>query len=93
MEKWLECIYLFPSVLYFALQIKFRPGQECTKCDQTAALNKNAGNFITLSIFLTLHVYNSYFIQIVLFLPKYLARQNGEIGFLTKLFFLTTTDK
>ena len=35
--------------LYFALRIYFRPGQECAKCSQIAT-NKNATNFITLSM-------------------------------------------
>ena len=30
-----RCIYLFPSVLYFALHIYFTSAQECAKCDQT----------------------------------------------------------
>ena len=38
----------FPSVLYIALHIQFRPGQERAKCDQIAALNKNTGDFITV---------------------------------------------
>ena len=44
-------IYLFPSALYFASYIYFRPGQDCAKCDQIAG-NKKAGVFITLCVFL-----------------------------------------
>ena len=29
----------------------FRQGQECARCEQIAALNKNAGDFITLSFY------------------------------------------
>ena len=35
----------FPSVLYFTLHIKFKPGQEYVKCHQIT------GYFITLSLF------------------------------------------
>ena len=31
--------------------MKFRSGQECAKCDQTAAPSKRTGDFITLSAF------------------------------------------
>ena len=42
----------FSSALYFTLHIQFRPDQECAKYDQIAALNKNAGDFITLFLLL-----------------------------------------
>ena len=50
--------------LYFALQIKFRPGQESVKCDQIAALNKNADDFITLPVFLSLHRFKMFITSI-----------------------------
>ena len=56
-------IYPFPSVLYFPLPIWFIPDQECIKYDQIAALNKNAFDFITFSLY-SLYVYNFYFIHV-----------------------------
>ena len=31
--------------------VQFRQGQECSRCDQIRALNKNSGDLITLSVF------------------------------------------
>ena len=56
-----------PKCSYFVLHIQFRPGQECAKCNQIAALNKNADDFITLCLFITVsfeNVYNFYFIHL-----------------------------
>ena len=48
------CNYLFSSVLYFALHIYFRPGQECGKCDQILATKKKRWCFYhSLYIFIT----------------------------------------
>ena len=56
----------FPSVLYFALHLYFRRGQECPKCDQIAALTKNTGDFIALSVFLS----SCYFKMFVTSIPS-----------------------
>ena len=50
----------FASVLCIALHIKFRAGQKYTKCYQLAALNKNAGSFVILSDFLSLHLFEMF---------------------------------
>ena len=41
-----------PISKYFIFWPIVRTGQQYAKCDQSAALNKNSGDFITLSVFL-----------------------------------------
>ena len=48
-------MYLSVSKCFiFCFIQKFRPGQECTKYELIAALNKTPGDFITLYVFLSL---------------------------------------
>ena len=44
----------------FAFHIQFRPGQECVKCNQIAALDINIGDFINLCLFITIQFENVY---------------------------------
>ena len=44
--------------------MQLRPGQECARSDEIAALNKNAGDFITLSVFLSINRFNMFITSI-----------------------------
>ena len=54
-------MYLSVSKCFiFCFIQKFRPGQECTKYELIAALNKTPGDFITLYVFLSLDRFKTF---------------------------------
>ena len=56
-------VFIYFYVFYILLYTYFRPDQECAKYHQIEA-NKNTGDFITLSAFLSLHYFKMFITSI-----------------------------